>query len=398
MAALHWLRLALAKGVGPVTLKRLLEAAGSAEAACEASISLLRSLDGIGRVKAEQIHASLKASADEAPRELERVERIGAMLVAFDDPIYPALLRSIHDPPPVLYVRGSLEPRDLNSFAIVGSRGCTYYGREQAHRFAAMLATCGFTITSGGARGVDSAAHRGALTDPAGRTIAVLGCGVDVVYPPENTQLFEQIMQNGALVSEYPIGTQPLAENFPRRNRIVSGMSRGVLVIEADERSGALITAHTACEQNRTVFALPGRIDNRMSAGPHALIRDGAILVTGVQDVLDGLTPLPADVHDLADPVLFAPPSETAEEETRFEDRPRPSRPPIESTQAKVPVTARQEQILSAIDEEATSVDTIVDRTSLPAHVILQELTILSLKGLIKRADGQSYFKSSGEK
>lgn len=391
MAVIHWLQLALARGVGPVTLKRLMEATGSAEDACSVSIPILRSIDGIGRAKAEQIHSGLRAAADEAPRELERVQAMQASVVAFDDPVYPALLRSIHDPPPVLFVKGTLEPRDLNAIAIVGSRGCSFYGKEQAQRFAAMLAACGFTIASGGARGVDSAAHRGAMTDPNGRTIAVLGCGIDVVYPPENTKLFEEIAQRGALMSEYPIGTQPLSENFPRRNRIVSGMSRAVLVIEADERSGALITAHSACEQDRAVFALPGRIDNRMSAGPHKLIREGATLVTGVQDILDGLTPLPADVHDLPEPTLFAPPTETSQEAVP----PPPKKPPVQDAMPKMAVTVRQEQILSAIDDQSTAVDTIVERTSLPAHVILQELTILSLKGLIRRADGQSYFRPS---
>ena len=392
MGVIHWLQLALTPGVGPITLKRMLEAAGSAEEACGASLTLLRSLEGIGRSRADQIFSGLKLAANEAPRELERVEHMQASVVAFDDPVYPALLRSIHDPPPVLFVKGTLEPRDLNSIALVGSRGCSFYGKEQAQRFAAMLATCGFTITSGGARGVDSAAHRGAMTDPAGRTIAVLGCGIDVVYPPENGKLFEQICHQGAVISEYPLGTQPLAENFPRRNRIVSGMSRAVLVIEADERSGALITAHTACEQDRTVFALPGRIDNRMSAGPHKLIREGATLVTGVEDVMDGLSPLPQDVR-APELTLFPAP---AAEEPGESHAPSPKRPPVEkASPPKVPVTARQEQILAAIEDQATPVDTIVERTSLPAHIILQELTLLSLKGLIKRADGQSYFRPS---
>ncbi len=215
------------------------------------------------------------------------------------DEQYPAMLRSIPDPPAVLYLRGELQPRDLHALAIVGSRKCSYYGREQAERFAAILSAAGMTVISGGARGIDSAAHRGAISHPEGRTIAVLGSGVDVPYPPENEKLFEQIAGGrGAVLSEYPLGAPPVAENFPRRNRIVSGMSRGVLVVEADVRSGALITARQANEeQGRTVFALPGRVDNALSVGPHQLIRDGAILVTQLSDILDDLTPFPEDVH-----------------------------------------------------------------------------------------------------
>lgn len=389
MGVEHWLRLALTNGLGPVTIKRLLDATGSAEAACSASILLLRSIDGIGTNKSQQIHRGLAEAAEEAPRQLETTAGLGGSVIAYDDPSYPAMLRSIHDPPPVLFVLGDLQPRDLNAIAIVGSRGCSFYGREQAQRFASMLATCGFTIASGGARGVDSAAHRGALTDPAGRTIAVLGCGIDVTYPPENAGLFKEIAQRGAVISEYPLGTQPLAENFPRRNRIVSGMSRAVLVVEADERSGALITAHTACEQDRAVFAVPGRIDNKMSAGPHKLIREGATLVTCVQDLIDGLTPLPAEVHE---PMLFeahAPEASTP---------PSPHRPPVETQPhlapkalPKVPISEQQKSILDAISDESTNVDTICERTNLPVHAILQELTLLSLKGLITRVDGQSY-------
>lgn len=389
MGVEHWLQLALASGIGPITLKRLLEVAGSPQAACSASLAMLRSIEGIGPAKSQQIFRGLAEAAAEAPRQLERAEQLQVSVIAFDDPLYPPLLRSIHDPPPVLFVRGTLEPRDLNAIAIVGSRGCSFYGKEQAHRFGAALAASGFTIVSGGARGVDSAAHRGAMTDPAGRTIAVLGCGVDVTYPPENERLFAEISERGAVMSEYPFGTQPMPENFPRRNRVVSGMSRAVLVVEADERSGALITAHTACEQDRTVFALPGRIDNRMSAGPHKLIREGATLVTGVQDIFDGMTPVPADLHDLPGLDLFTP----SEADAETAPLPRPTKPPVQTRSPRIPVTPQQKQVLDAIEDQATTVDTIIDRTSLPAHIILQELTILSLKGLIHRADGQSYFK-----
>jgi DNA processing protein len=241
----------------------------------------------------------LARAHQEVERELDRAAAAGIKIVPRDDDGYPPLLQEIPDPPPVLYVKGTIEPRDLNALAIVGSRRCSFYGREQSERFAALLAGAAITVVSGGARGIDSAAHRGALSHPNGRTIAVLGSGIDVPYPPENTKLFEQIAERGAVISEYSLGTPPVAENFPRRNRIVSGISRGVLVVEADDRSGALITARQACEDHgRPVFAVPGRVDNKLSSGPHRLIREGATLVTCLEEIVEGLGPLPQSVQE----------------------------------------------------------------------------------------------------
>src|SRR4051794_6559695 len=295
MALQHWLQLALTDGIGPVLQMRLIEACGGdVAAACAANASTLRNVDGIGTGKASKIAESLKRSADQVQAELAKAGDAGVRLICIEDESYPALLKEIPDPPAVLYVRGTFEPRDLNAVAIVGSRKCSFYGREQAERFGALLASAAITVVSGGARGIDSAAHRGAMSHERGRTVAVLGSGVDVAYPPENAALFDQIATRGAVVSEYPLGTPPIAENFPRRNRIVSGMTRGVLVIEADERSGALITARQACDDHgRPVFAIPGRVDNKLSIGPHKLIRDGATLVTGLEDILEGLGPVP---------------------------------------------------------------------------------------------------------
>jgi DNA processing protein len=371
--ALHdWMQLALTDGLGPILTRRLIDATGSAEAACATSVALLRTIEGIGSTKSSQIQNSLRKSADEAQREIDRAEKLGVSIICPDDEIYPMLLRDIPDPPGVLYVKGSLEPRDLNSLAIVGSRRCSFYGREQSERFAALLAGAGLTVISGGARGIDSAAHRGAMSHLQGRTIAVLGCGIDNVYPPENASLFEQIAQRGAVMTEFPIGTPPMAENFPRRNRIVSGMSRGVLVIEADERSGALITARQACDDHgRSVFALPGRADNKMSAGPHKLIRDGATLVSALEDILDGLGPLP---QGAVEPIATNMATEVAM--------------PL---QTSIGLSEQQRTILLGIDAEPTSVETIVERTTLPVHLVLQELTFMSLKGVVKRVDGQTY-------
>jgi DNA processing protein len=374
----HWLQLALTDGIGPILSRRLIDACGSADVACNASAETLAAIDGIGRAKAAKIQSALRQADGGVDREIERCRASGIMLLCPDDESYPLLLRSIPDPPNVLYVKGSLEPRDLHAVSIVGSRKCSFYGREQAERFAALLAGAGVTVISGGARGVDSAAHRGALSHPHGRTIAVLGSGIDVPYPPENAPLFEHIAKHGAVISEFPLGTPPMKEHFPRRNRIVSGLSRGVLVIEADLRSGALITARQACDDHgRPVFALPGRVDNALSAGPHQLIRDGATLAARLEDILEGLGPLPAGADE---PTLFAPQEEAVANVTQIS-------PPTEL----IGVTDQQRSILSHMDTDATPVDLLVDRTALPAHVILQELTFLSLKGCVRRVDGQSY-------
>jgi DNA processing protein len=374
MAVVHWVQLALTEGLGPILTARLIAAAGGAEQACAADINLLRNIEGIGLAKAQTISKSLRRAASDAESELARAVAAGVSIISQDDAAYPEVLKLIPDPPPVLYVRGTLEPRDLNGFAIVGSRRSSHYGREQAERFAALLAQAGFTIVSGGARGVDSAAHRGAMALPTGRTLAVLGCGVDVAYPPENHALFDQISQRGAVISEFPLQTPPLRDNFPRRNRIISGLSRGVLVVEADVKSGALITARQACDShNRPVFAIPGQITNPMSAGPHALIRDGAVLVTGLEDIIDNLGPLPHQT-------TLVPESET---------------PATNEISAPVSLNERQTAIVGAIDPEPTSLDTIINRTELPAEIVMQELTMLSLRAIVKRVDNQNYIRKT---
>ncbi len=376
MAIQHWLRLALTDGIGPILMRRLIDTAGSVQAASAATESLLRNVEGIGSAKARKIVESMRAATVDL--ELDRCESLGVKLICPDDAAYPELLKNIPDPPAVLYVKGSLEPRDLHAIAIVGSRRCSYYGREQTERFAALLAGVGMTVVSGGARGVDSSAHRGAISHPQGRTIAVLGSGIDVAYPPENAGLFDQIAQRGAVVSEYPLGTPPLKENFPRRNRVVSGMSRGVLVVEADERSGALITARQAIEDHsRPVFAIPGRVDNPLSAGPHKLIREGAVLTENITDILDNLGPLPQSATEQN---LFTP----VEQEEELEHSPEPL--------PEIGLTDRQRLILTHLIDPA-HVDLLVQRTSLAPSEILQDLTLLSLKGIIKRIEGQTFIR-----
>ena len=378
MAIEHWLQLSFTDGLGPTLISRVVEIAGSAAAACEATAGVLKSVEGIGTARAESIAWSLRRAKSLAAAERDRCGAAGVSVLCPEDEAFPVALATVPAPPPVLYVKGGLEPRDLNGFAIVGSRKCSLYGREQADRFAALLAGAGFTVVSGGARGVDSAAHRGAMSHPAGRTIAVLGCGADVVYPPENAALFDAICDRGAIVTEFPIGTPPLRDNFPRRNRIISGLSRGVLVVEADKRSGALITARNANEDHgRPVFAIPGRIDNPLSAGPHALIRDGAVLVTSLDELLEGLGPFP---HGINKPELFAAtPSAVATE--------GPTRGAFSGTDV-------QHQILNAVTDDGSDVDAIITRSGLAAEIVLRELTLLSLRGAVRRIDGRYHPRS----
>ena len=377
MALRDWLQLSLTEGLGPILTRRIVDTAGSAEAACRADVDLLNNVEGIGLAKSRKIAQALRQAARQVDSELERARMRNLQLVCPDNEHFPPLLRSIPDPPTVLYSWGGFEPRDLNAVAIVGSRRCSMYGREQAERFGSLLAGAGITVVSGGARGIDSAAHRGALAHPQGRTIAVLGSGLDVLYPPENEPLFKQIGERGVVISEFPLGTPPNRENFPRRNRIVSGLSRGVLVVEADEKSGALITARQACDDHgRPVFAMPGRVDNPLSAGPHQLIRDGAVLAAKLEDILDGLGPLP---RQAVEPILFEPAAHSPDL------LPAPSAPTLDG------MSDRQRQVLSHVGADPMNVDLLVELTTLPAHVVLQELTFLSLKGHVRRIDGQTY-------
>jgi len=369
----HWLTLSMTDGIGPILSRRLIERAGSAEAACGASVALLRTVEGIGTSKASKIAASLAEARGKVVAEIEKARSLGVDFVTPEDEAYPHLLQTIPDPPLVLYVKGTLEPRDLNAIAIVGARKCSFYGREQAERFGMMLAGAGFTVVSGGARGVDSAAHRGAMSVTNGRTLAVMGSGIDVVYPPENRELFDQISDHGAVISEYPLGTPPIAENFPKRNRVVSGMSRGVLVIEADERSGALITARQAAdEHNRVVMAIPGRVDNPQSAGPHKLIRQGATLVTRVEHIIEAVGALDASIPEMP----------------LFEHRDEPAPPKIVTI-----LSDHQQTIIDSLSIDPQDVDSITERTQLEVSIVLRELTLLTLKGRVKRVNGQRYVR-----
>lgn len=269
--------------VGPGRVRRLVEALGGAAAALGARRDALARVEGIGAEVAGVI-ADWESRADLAG-ELARARELGVTLLTPADAGYPENLRNIYDPPLALYVKGGFEARDRRGVAVVGSRQTSYYGREMSRRLGYQLAYAGMTVISGLARGVDTHAHEGAIAAK-GRTIAVLGCGIDHVYPPENRLLAEKVAESGALVSEFPLGTKPDRQTFPIRNRVVAGLSLGVLVVEAPKSSGALITARMALEQGRQVFAVPGRVDAPHSRGCHQLIKDGARLVEGAEDVL----------------------------------------------------------------------------------------------------------------
>jgi DNA processing protein len=326
------LRLAMIPGVGPRTRTKLLERFGSPEAVLKAAPSDLRTVSRIGAKVCRAICCAQEEIDAEAELELCRHSAIDVILDS--DEAYPRPLRDLPDPPGVLFVRGTLAPSDAMAIAIVGSRHGTHYGLTQAERLGGSLARAGLTVVSGLARGIDAAAHRGALA-AGGRTIAVLASGVLNIYPPEHKSLAEEIAKQGAVISEAPPRAEPLAGMFPQRNRIISGLSLGVLVVEASTRSGALITARHAMEQGRDVFAVPGPITSRMSHGCHRLIRDGAKLVETVDDILEELGPL----------VAAAP----ARDDGREIHHP-----------AELALNELERAVLAAVPEQATTVDAVL--------------------------------------
>jgi len=369
----HWLRLIRADGVGPVTFARLLKRFGSVDAALGASVSGLAKVEGIGFKTAEKI-ASTRDKFDTCA-ELERAAKLGVWLVHLDDRRYPPLLKQIYDPPPVLYLKGTLGREDNLTIAIVGSRRCSLYGQEQASRLGHLLAASGFTIVSGLARGIDTAAHQGALAAE-GRTLAVQGCGLAHVFPPENDKLFELVTSSGACISELPLQYEPLAENFPPRNRIIGGLALGTIVIEAGQRSGALITARTALESNREVMAVPGKIDSALSRGPHRLIQQGATLVQSVDDVMEALGYVGDQLKSHA-----ARASEEASEKAAG---------PLFDT-PRIELKGSEKQVHESLGSEPRHCDEVIAATGLPPGAVGAALVSLRLKGLIRQLPGNLF-------
>ncbi|MDI6726441.1 MAG: DNA-processing protein DprA [Smithellaceae bacterium] len=284
---IYWFALKSVQGLGNVGYRLLVDAFGSPAAVFNASLPRLRAIAGIGEVTARQILQF--RGWDLAENEFTLLEKNRSVIVTYKDPQYPRNLLNIYDFPPFLYVKGTLLQEDI-PVAVVGSRLASAYGRFSTERLSRELALSGITVVSGLARGIDSAAHRGAISGH-GRTIAVLGCGLDIIYPSENVRLYETIPDHGALVTEYPFGTSPHKHNFPARNRLISGISYGVAVVEAGEKSGSLITARFALEQGREVFAVPGAIDSAGSRGTHKMIRDGARLIESAREIIEEISP-----------------------------------------------------------------------------------------------------------
>ena len=384
---ISWLTLAGLRGVGPVLCKRLLGALGSPEAILAAHPSRLAAVEGIGTIKANQIVMSRADAMAGAQEEFEKVQQHGITLLTLADVRYPPALKTIQDPPLVLYVRGELVAEDAVALGIVGARQCTLYGREQAQRIAAQLAERGLTVVSGGARGIDTCAHLGAL-QVGGRTVVVAGCGLLNCYPPENDHLYERIVKEGrgAIVSELPLDSPPAKENFPPRNRIIAGMTLGIIVVEANLKSGSLITARLAAgDYGREVFALPGRVDSPASAGTHHLIKTAtAHLVENADDVLEHL----GDVGRMLQKATEAEHQEKhAANGDLFEGR------VAEEKSAPPRWTSIQQKIIAAAQGNAAgaTVDDIVDATGLAPQVVMAELTFLQIKGGVKRMAGNRF-------
>ncbi|MDX2131447.1 MAG: DNA-processing protein DprA [Planctomycetota bacterium] len=372
------LRLHLSSGVGPVLFRRAIERFGSAADACAASPAAWKQVQGVGDAKSAAIATGLREAQAAADREVERAAALHIRIVHLGDPDYPALLASLPDSPGVLFVRGDLRPAtdDRYPVAIVGSRDCTHYGLEQARRFAGGLAQAGLTVVSGGARGIDGAAHLGAL-HAGGRTIVVLGCGLAHTYPPEHKDLFDRVAACGAIVSELPIDTPPAAENFPARNRIISGLSLGVLVIEAGERSGALITARLAVDEHgREVFALPGRVDSAASRGTLGLLKRGeAAMATEPADVIAALEACAHHVHRGTHAVRF-PARETLDTPALFTQTPPAPAPPANPVHAA---------LLAALHEPRTA-DDVAESVGMDVARVRAELTMLEIQGRVARS------------
>ncbi len=398
---LAYLRLALVEGVGPRTIRFLLERFGSAEATLQAPSSTLQEVPRIGRILAQRIADALR---EEQILELVATCRQAGISIRLpNDAGYPILLRELPDPPAVLFVKGELRPEDILAVAIVGTRHPTPYGLKQAERLSAGLVAAGFTIVSGLARGIDAAAHRGALM-AGGRTLGVLGSGLLRIYPAEHKELAAQIEQQGALLSELPPYEPPRGTHFPKRNRIISGLAWGTIVVEAGSKSGALITAHHALHQGREVFAVPGRADEHTAQGCHRLIRDGATMVLGPEDVIEVLRPMIAEVQlrlGRHSPALSA-------QEHRTSADSHPSRPVLgeqrkegasaphaksgreKNSESQVPpgLSEKEQLVLQTIGYDPTSIDQIVAHAGLPTSEVLAVISLLEMRQLLRRLGG----------
>lgn len=358
----YWLGFNVIKGIGPVRLHALRQYFGSLEIAWTATESELIAA-GLDRLSLKNVlQARHVIDLDKLEAE---VEALGATVLTLDDPGYPSLLGELPGAPPVLYVKGTLIDADRWAVAFVGTRGASTYGRDMTYQLVTPLVHAGITIVSGLARGIDATAHKAAL-DAGGRTIAVLGCGIDQVYPPEHRKLAEAIIDNGALVTEFAPGVPPESKNFPVRNRTLSGLALGVVVVEAPQDSGALLTADLAADQGRDVFAVPGNVTSRLSLGANRLIQSGAKLVINANDILDelNLTRQTVETHVRVREIVSTSPEEAA--------------------------------LLAHLSGEPLHIDDICQRSGLPISEVSSLLALMELKGMVRRLEGMLYTLSHG--
>ena len=366
---LGWLALALTPGLGARMAGKLLREFGGPDAIFNASLTALEA-QHLPAAVAQAINSRQPLSA--ASKELALAQAAKCRLLTWDEPEYPQLLKEIYDPPPLLYVKGNAELLNRHSIAIVGTRRPTPYGNQMAERLGRDLADHGLVVVSGLARGIDSSAHKGALSSSRGSTVGVLGCGIDVIYPKENRKIFAEIEERGAIISEFPMGTFPAPQNFPIRNRMIAGMARGVVVVEGAQYSGSLITARLAMESSREVFAVPGNVTQPVSFGPHQLIKQGAKLVTSWEDVIEELpTPVRAELV----------PVDTASSAER-------------ASLAEQSLGPGERALYALLQMDAARhVDELVESSGLSSSEVLSALFELEMKGLVQQLPGKQFLK-----
>lgn len=359
-----WLALERIPKVGPLTMARLYEAFGSPRSAMQAGSREIANRTGLRENLAEAI-ASFRPPEDEIRKDIELLARLGARVITRWDSDYPANLKEIYDPPSLLFVRGQVIPEDSRAVALVGSRNPTRYGLEMAEQITRGLVRADVTAISGLARGIDTACHKAAVKE-GGRTIGVLGCGIDVLYPRENRSLIDEMIASGAVISEFRPGVPPLATNFYRRNRIVSGLVKGVVVVQATRNSGSLITASHALDQNRDVFAVPGNVMDSRSWGPHSLLKQGAGLVESAEDILTS---------------LFAPPPQVKPQQSLFD---------AEDSRDQV-VSEVAEQVLQFLDPDPVPIDHLCESLKMEVGKLSGILLELELSGLVRQHPGKMF-------
>ncbi len=363
----EWIALSTVEGVGPKRFISLVNRLGTPRKVLSASLETLAEIPDVGKEVARKVKEKVKWQiADEQLKLLEKYSTKAAgeiKFITYKDPTYPANLKNIYDPPPFLYLKGELKKDDHKALAIVGTRRASSYGKNVAEKLASELTRRGVTIVSGLARGIDSIGHLSALKEK-GRTVAVLGSGLDVMYPQEHTPLAKKIAENGAVISEFLLGTKPLAENFPKRNRLISGLSLGVIIIEAPKKSGALLTAECALDQGREVFAVPGNIGSKRSEGTNALIKKGATLVTSVDDILSELKG------------VLTLPSER------------------EMSKLQTDLSREEKRIFSLLSLEPNHIDKIAKESDFKIPQVLSVLLSLELKGLVRQLSGKMFVRT----